>query len=163
MSNIQSNINLRFIEKKDAHILMELNNNKQIADFVVGNPQHVNIEKQLSWIENLNKEKNIKRWIICFNEQAVGTVFLSSIDFSNKVGNVNIKILPRFQGKGIGKQALSLLCNIAFDELGLFCLTANVLSYNTKSKELFEKCGFRVDGILRSRVIKNGKRFKMLL
>ncbi len=158
MNSLQLEVKLRPIEIQDAPVLMELNNSKQIADFVVGNPTQVNLEQQISWIQGLDREKTTKRWTICLGEQAVGTVFLSSIDLNNGVGNANIKLLPTFQGRGIAKRAIALLCDLAFDELGLFCVTANVLSYNIKSKMLFEKCGFHVDGILRSRVLKNGVR-----
>ena len=162
MSKPQSEIKLRPIRAEDAEVLMALNNDKQIADCVVGNPTVVTMEQQIKWIERLSEEKNIMRWTICFGDKAVGTIFLSGIDIVNSVGNVNIKILPSYQGKGIAKEALSMLCDIAFDELHLSCLTANVLSYNTKSKMLFENSGFQIDGILRSRVIKNEKRCDLI-
>lgn len=160
--NNELNVSLRPLCKEDASVLMELNNNKSIADFVVGNPQIVNMEQQLAWMSKVENEINTKRWMIDYAGIAVGTVILSSIDYSNSTGNMNIKLLPQYHGRGIAKKALIQACNIAFDELNLFCLTANILSYNVASYMLFQKVGFNKDGILRSRVIKNGKRCDLI-
>lgn len=155
-------ITLRPIDIKDAEVLMELNNNTQISDYVVGTPTFVTVNQQIEWMKKIKNEKNTKRWMICFKGEAVGTVILSSVDLVNSVANVNIKILPAFHGMGIAKCALNMICDIAFDELGIYCLTANVLSYNEKSKQLFQKVGFRIDGVLRSRVVKKDKRYDLI-
>lgn len=132
-------VHLRAINIKDAEILMELNNNEEIAKYVVGNPSIVNMEQQLKWMTAIEKKKNTKRWMIDFDEQTVGTIILSSIDMNNYVGNMNIKLLPRFQGQGIAKKALIEACNIAFGEMNLDCLTANILLFNEKSKDYLRK------------------------
>lgn len=162
MSEIESNVRLRPICKEDATVLMELNNDKAISDFVVGNPKEVNLEQQMQWMANVVHETNTVRWMIDLCGKAVGTVILSSIDYSNATGNMNIKLLSLYQGRGIAKKALLLACDIAFDELDIFCLTANILSYNIKSYMLFKKVGFHEDGILRSRVVKNGERCDLI-
>lgn len=162
MYDDKQDITLRPLDIKDAEVLMELNNNKQISDFVVGTPTVVTISQQMQWMEKIKDEKNTRRWMICFEGKAVGTVILSSVDLNNGVANVNIKILPDFQGMGIAKKALIMICDIAFDDIGLYCLTANVLSYNEKSKKLFQKVGFRIDGILRSRVVKQDNRYDLI-
>ena len=151
-------VSLRAIESTDALVLMELNNDDTIAASVVGNPAKVSLDQQMRWMARLGDEKNTKRWMITFDGPAVGTIILSSIDMANLTGNMNIKLLPAFQGKGIAKKALKLACDIAFDEIGLFCLTANVLTSNERSASLFKRIGFSVDGVLRSRVVKNGER-----
>lgn len=162
MNKQELEVQLRPICRDDAVVLMELNNNKQIADFVVGNPQVVTLEQQLRWMDRIQHETNtVRRMIVC-NGVAVGTIIISSIDEANATGNMNIKMLPAYQGRGIGKRALLDACNFAFDELNLFCLTANILSYNTASCMLFQKVGFHKDGVLRSRVIKNGERFDLI-
>lgn len=162
MNNKDSLISLRSIQMSDAEVLMELNNNSEVSNLVVGNGTVVNIEQQMKWMSNLNNEKNTKRWMIDYAGQAVGTVFLSSVDYTNHTANVNIKLLPSFQGKGIAKNAIAKVCSIAFYEMNLFCVTANVLDFNISSQMLFRKSGFHEDGILRSRVIKNGKRCDLI-
>lgn len=162
MSKCIDNIELRKIEIEDAQVLSELNNNQEIGKFVVGTPKIVTIDEQLQWIANLKFEKQTRRWMVEYNNKPVGTVILSKIDNLNYVGNMNIKLLPSYQGKGIAKIALEKACKIAFSEMGLFCLTANVLSFNNRSQKLFETLGFRKDGILRSRVIKDNQRYDLI-
>ena len=155
-------INLRTIQDQDAEVLMELNNNKEIAAYIVGTPKTVTLEEQKKWMENLQYEKKTKRWMIEYCEKIVGTVILSNIDQSNGVGNMNIKLLPEFQGKGIANAALKKACNFAFDELGMYCLTAHILPFNIKSQRLFKSAGFREEGVLRSRIVKNQTRHDLL-
>ena len=45
-----------------------------------------------------------------------------------------------------------------FEELKLYCITAHVLLDNTNSLALFDNLGFKREGILKNRVIKNGER-----
>lgn len=162
MNEQTSKVKLRPICTEDADVLMELNNSKEIAFYVVGNPQTVNMEQQLAWMAGIAREKNTVRWMVDFDGSPVGTVMISGIDAANGVGNMNVKVLPAHQRKGVAKQALMMACNLAFEELKLECLTANILSYNTASYKLFQKIGFRQDGILRSRVVKNGERYDLL-
>lgn len=147
-------IKLRWIEKKDAQILMELNNNEEIANCVVGNPKKVSYNEQLVWMAKITEEKNTVRMMIEYDRTVVGTLIISNIDFNNKTGNINIKILPKYHGKKIGTNALNMACQYAFEDLGLCCLTAHILPDNTASISLFTKAGFCKEGILRSRVIK---------
>lgn len=162
MNTHESDVRLRPLCIEDAHVLMELNNNEEISKFVVGTPRKVTFEQQLLWMTRVADEKNTMRWMIDYNGVAVGTIILSGIDGFNRLGNMNIKILPSYQGRGIAKKALLIACNKAFDEMDLFCLTANILPYNAASCALFEKLGFHKDGVLRSRVVKNGQRYDLI-
>lgn len=54
--------------------------------------------------------------------------------------------------------SIGMLLNYCFLELDLEIMTATILETNTASRALFEKSGFRLDGVLRSRVFKGGKR-----
>ena len=153
---------MRPIEIKDATVLMELNNDREIAKFVVGTSKTVTIEEQLKWMtEVLVNEKTVRRWMIDVDGEAVGMVSLSSIDLKNGTCNMNIKLSPSCQGRGIARVALKKACDIAFDEMNMSCLTAHILPYNEKSIKLFQKSGFKKDGVLRSRVVKDGARWDL--
>lgn len=158
MSKIKNNILLRDIRFEDDKLLMEMNNDSYISKYVVGSPMIVTLEQQRKWINNLSQEKNTKRFIIECNNKSVGTVIISKIDKINLTANINIKISQGNRGHGIGTESVKLALEYCFEELGLVCITAHVLSYNHASKILFEKCGFVNEGVLRSRIIKNDQR-----
>lgn len=167
MKKCQSTINeccvsLRFVTFDDAAFLMELNNDLEIAKYVVGNPKQVTLQEQMLWMKNLRLETGTKRFIVEHEGKSVGTVIISNINTSNLTANVNIKLHKNARGKGIGKQSIKQALRYCFEDIGMFCVTANVLSYNMASLRLFRSLGFTEEGILRSRVIKNDKRCDLI-
>lgn len=155
-------ISLRDIEIEDAVFLMELNNDLEIAKYVVGNPKQVTLEEQMQWMENLKLERQTKRFIIEYDGLPVGTIIISNIDLLNSVANINIKLQSFARGKGIGRQSVFLALEYSFLKMKIYCITAHVLPFNEASLALFKSCGFVQEGILRSRVIKNNKRFDLV-
>lgn len=153
---------LRDIKIDDASFLMNLNNDSEIAKYVVGTPKRVTLQQQMQWIKNLKFEVQTKRFIIEYDGIPVGTVIISDIDLSNATANVNIKLHASARGKGIGKQGINLAMEYCFKTMGIFCITAHVLLYNKASLALFKSCGFVKEGILRSRIIKNNKRYDLV-
>ena len=57
MYDYKLDITLRQIDINDAEVLMELNNNTQISDYVVGNPSIVTIKQQIEWMKKIRNEK----------------------------------------------------------------------------------------------------------
>lgn len=153
---------LRPIMNVDAAVLLELNNDKRVQECVVGNPKTVSMEEQIQWMNKIGSEDNIKRLIVELDGDAIGTLIFSDIDSVNQTAVINIKILPTNQGKGIGTEALKLGCEYAFYDLNLYCLIAHILQYNVASQRAFSKAGFKREGILRGRVVKQGERQDLL-
>ena len=113
------------------------------------------------WIEGQENRNDILRCIVALKdniENGLGTIILSDIDYKNGIAQVHIKMAKGHgRGKGYGTDALQTFVRYAFDELRLNCIYAYVLAYNIPSQKLFEKCRFKREGVLRSRVFKNGK------
>ena len=153
------NVILRAISVEDTELLMGLINDAETERMLGGSSFPVSKEGQEKWIVAQTGRTDVLRCIIALkeNNEGVGTVILSNIDIKNGVAEVHIKMDKcRGRGKGYGSDALETIVNYAFNEMRLNCIYANVLEYNTISQKLFEKCGFRKDGILRSRVFKGG-------
>lgn len=149
---------LRELEMRDAAFLMELNNDLEIAQYVVGTPKQVTLQEQLQWMEKAIADPKTKRFLVEHDGASAGTIIISAIDPAHLTANVNIKLHRDARGKGVGTAGIRLAVQYCFEFLGLYCLTAHVLSYNQASLALFERCGFQREGVLRSRVIKNGER-----
>ena len=49
------------------------------------------------------------------------------------------------------------------EELNLNRIYANVLEYNTPSKNMFMKCGFNIDGVQRQAIYKNEKFYDLII
>lgn len=158
-------IKLRAIESEDNAILLEMMNDPDIEMMVGGYSWPSSMAEQMKWFSKLENNSSILRCIIANkeNDEAIGTLILNEIDMKNGTGHIHIKIANGSErGKGYGTDAINTIVSYAFSELRLNCIFANILAYNEASVHLFEKCGFSRDGILRSRVFKQGKYVDLL-
>ena len=72
-------------------------------------------------------------------------------------------LVPRARGRGIGSLAVGLLARWAVNEAGLARVEAYVVPDNIASQRVLEKAGFRREGLLRSYLSYEGRRFDALL
>lgn len=147
---------LRAIEESEAELLCNMINDPETERMVVGWSFPVSKTEQAEWIRNQRKDGSCVRYIVEASEKAVGMASLSKLDYKNSVCELNIKLDSMAKGKGIGYRVINILLNYCFNELNLNCATAEILDYNIPSQKLFEKCGFKKEGVLRHRVYKNG-------
>lgn len=64
---------------------------------------------------------------------------------------------PDYRSKGYGTEALKLFLSFLFNELGLRKVKLNVFTFNQRAVRCYEKCGFKVDGINRKELYRDGK------
>lgn len=151
---------LRALEARDNDMLLELINDPETERMLGGAAFPVSFDNQAKWLSAQDNKGNILRCAVAPREDelaAVGTVILSDIDYRNGTAQVHIKMSKeRGRGKGYGTDAIQAIVGYAFKELRLNCVYADVLEYNLPSQGLFEKCGFKRDGVLRHRVYKDG-------
>lgn len=152
---------LRAIFEEDAQFLYNMINDPDTEKMLGGSSFPVSIAAQQNWIRRQSGNSEVLRCIIadrCQEEVGLGTVILSDIDQKNGSAQVHIKLgVENCCRKGYGTEALNTIVKYAFDEMRLHCIYADVLEYNNASQKLFEKCGFRRDGLLRERIYKGGK------
>ena len=92
------------------------------------------------------------------NDFHIGNLTLSFIDWYNKSCWVGISIgRKEYKGKGMAKEVLLEIAKYCFDQLDLHRVQAGVNANNIDSLSLFTKCGFKVEGLLRSSNNINGK------
>jgi len=149
---------LRAIELYDKEILKELMNDCETEYFLSGSSFPVSNYQQEEWIKSQKLDRHLLRYMIEDKEGkfSVGTVILSGIDYINGNGEIHIKIKKEYHGKGYGYDSISLIISYGFKELRLKCIYALINEYNLSSTKLFEKVGFKKEGLLRSRIYKNG-------
>ncbi len=150
-------IKLRAIEQSDCHFLLRMINDPKTEEMVIGWSFPVSEKEQLEWINNISHDSGNKRFVIEYETNPVGLVILSSMDFKNSTVSLGIKLIEQARGKGIGTRAIKLAKGYCFDELNFNCIAASILEYNTPSQKLYEKCGFKREGVLRKRIYKKGK------
>ena len=66
-------------------------------------------------------------------------------------------------GQGLGAEAIRSMCNFGFGELRLHRIYATTLSNNPRAIRLFEKCGFKLEGIKRQAYYQDGQYLDILM
>ena len=98
------------------------------------------------------------------NNKLIGTLGFHEIEWANQVAWLSIGIGDSgYWGQGYGYEATQLALAYAFNELNLYRLNLTVFSYNSRAIKLYEKCGFKQEGVFREYLQRDGQRYDMVL
>ena len=80
--------------------------------------------------------------------KVVGEIWVYRIE-NDRMAAVAIRVAPSRQGKGYGTEALSAMTRFCFERTELRRLWAEVDVRNAASRRMMEKCGYRLEGVIR--------------
>jgi ribosomal-protein-alanine N-acetyltransferase len=83
------------------------------------------------------------------NGKYIGHISVKNIDWVIPRGEIAYIISVEYEGKGIMTEALTAIIKFSFENLSMNRLFLRVITVNTRSYELAERCGFSREGILR--------------
>ena len=97
--------------------------------------------------------------------EPIGRIFLSRIDkHSDSLDITKIYIgNSEYRGKGLAKEVMIALLEYCFEELGLHRVTLDFYSGNERAKCLYEKLGFKHEGVARESTKKDGNYYDLNL
>ena len=156
---------LREITRDDIKVINGWRNDLELISKLGTNFRYINEETDDNWFDNYmhNRKTNI-RCAILYDEKMVGVVYLTNIDEINRCAEFHIMIGEKeVQGKGIGTYATKEMLNHAFNNLNLNRIGLTVLDDNVIALKLYEKMGFKKEGVLRETLYKNGKYHDQLI
>lgn len=159
-------VTLRPIEEEDLEFVRSLFNDPDIESMVVGWSWPVSRFQHRKWFESLPPDSGKMRFVVETPEQgAVGVQMLEHIDWKNRVATTGgIKIARTdLRGKGIGFDTGMTLFRYLFDNLQMNRVDSFIIDYNEASRRLVEKQGYRLEGVRRRYVYKNGQYHDLLL
>lgn len=156
----KNNIRLRALTMEDAKLTWKWRNQEEVRNDFSGHPFPVSYEEEAEWYE-----KNIK---VNFpnttfgveaiaGNQLVGMTFLKNINMIFRHAEFAILIDAGQKGKGYGKEACYKTLEFAFTNLGLNKVYLKVRTDNASAINIYESCGFNVEGTIRQDVYKKGK------
>lgn len=152
-------LSLRPIELNDDVVLQQLINNPLVSENVVGWTFPVSLFSQKNWIQSSTNNLSY-RLVVVDNEtnEAIGITGLWDIDWHNQSALSAIKLLPAYNGKGIGTEVVMLTMAWAFYNVGLRRLHSTILDFNGPSLGLYiKKCGWKVEGRQREAIFRKGE------
>jgi RimJ/RimL family protein N-acetyltransferase len=151
---------LRELERADLPAINAWRADYELVGLLGGSFRHVGSEVDARWFDAyLNLRAHNVRLAICVanSREIVGVVYLLNIDWINRSAEFSIQIgAASARGRGIGKAATELMLTHAFADLNLRRITLTVLATNTHAIALYEKTGFRQEGIFRQAAYKSG-------
>ena len=151
---------LRALEPDDYKTTIKWRNDDEIWSMVGGPKYFVSTEFEKQWVNNaINNPKEI-RLGICFKEtgELIGLASITDIDWINKSAHCPSMIgEKKYWGSGLGTESRLLLLEFAFYERGFERVWAHILEGNIASIKMFEKSGYKKEGLLRNSVYKNGR------
>lgn len=155
-------IYLAALERADCRKLYE------DAEYNFENPTDIlhighSTEKSDEWYEEIQKlqgKSHVRLGIFLNDGTVIGDVALQDIDWQNRSCSLGMGIEKlEYRNRGYGKQAVSLMLDYGFRNLGLERITANTLEPNISAQKSLEKLGFILEGRERKATYFGGKRY----
>src|SRR5690606_35213763 len=157
---ISETVQLRSITEKDLpNIFKGLSHPDIIKHYGVHYDTLEATQGQMKWYADIEQGKPGKWFAICAtdNLQFMGAIGLNYIIHQHRKGEIGFWLLKEFWGKGIIPQAIDLVCNYGFQQLGLHRIEAMVESENLNSKKVLTRAHFTHEGTMKECEIKNGR------
>lgn len=126
-------------------------------------------------LPNLYTEKDAEEWLkMVTDNDAITGIYRAIVCDGKLIGSVSVEkkdddveigymLLNEYSNKGIGTEAVRQVCSIAFKDLSLEQITANVFQPNIASIRVLLKNGFKYKGAIPNAVIKDGNVYDLLI
>lgn len=158
MSN--DTIFLREIERGDLPTINSWRADHALVSLLGGTFRYVGAEIDNKWFDSyLGSRAGNVRLAVCLasTREVVGVTYLLGIDWVNRSAEFSIQIgAQSARGRGIGEAATRQTLEHAFGDLNLNRISLTVLASNARAIALYEKVGFRAEGLLRQAAFKGG-------
>ena len=149
-------ITIRKFEKSDIPKKVEWINNPANNRFLHYNIP-LSVEGTERWFDSHQGETTRYDAVIEADGVPVGTIGLLSIDRKNSKAEYYIAMgETSYKGKGVAKEASKLILAYGFEELGLNRIYLFTEVDNIAAQKLFERVGFKREGILKQDVYSHG-------
>lgn len=153
-------VRLRAYDRKDIPKALEYINDAKVRKFLMpGIPFPLRMEDEIKWYESLNPfskgEYSFAVERLEDNEYIEGCG-INYVDWKNSRAEVGIFLGKPFWNKGYGTDAMRVLVNFIFNEMNLNKISLNVYSFNERAIRSYEKVGFKVEGVLKQHIYREG-------
>lgn len=158
---------LREIKKEDLQKINRWRSDNKLINCLGAPFRYINLDVDCIWYDSYlqNRNTNIRCAIVEIEkeENILGLVSLTNIDYINRSAELHIMVGDKEnRGKGIGNFAITEILKHAFNNVNLNRIELQVLESNSYALKLYEKIGFKNEGVKRQSVYKNGEFMNMI-
>ncbi|WP_326911264.1 GNAT family N-acetyltransferase [Sedimentibacter sp. MB31-C6] len=161
------NIYLSKIEKEDMKYIYKWFSDTEFLKYYDYIPPISQSKREVDKIFNdyeKSEESEVFAMKLIKSNEIIGIAGYDDIEKENKVATLFIGIGNKnIRGKGYGKESLNLLLTYGFKVIKLHRIQLNVLEFNINAISLYEKTGFKKEGIFREFVLRDNKRYDLYL
>lgn len=151
-------IELLPLEPEHLEFLRRLRNDPAMAAQVFSPSIPISTRQQELWYERQLADRSAFIFIASVEGEAlVGYGQVKHIDRVNRSVELGCHIAPEHQDKGYGAALMAKLVQFAGTTLNMHRLYLEVLARNERAIHVYEKCGFLREGVLRDKVLKDGR------
>ena len=137
-------------------------NDPEIRDNALGYRFPVTKEMEADWVDAVLRDQSRTRMVLAIEDRHdsafVGFAYLNNIDWFARNAEFGILIGDRSRhGRGLGKDALALITDYAFETLNLNRLYLRVVKLNQRAVRLYHHFGFVTEGVQRQQAFVRGR------
>lgn len=149
----------QFVDNDLENVYKGLSNPEIIKYYGVSFKTLEDTKAQMQFFADLEKEGTGIWWAVCSldNKTFYGAGGLNSLSKEHKKAEIGFWLLTDFWGQGIMTEAMPIICNYGFHNLGLHRIEGLVETDNLNCKNAMKKLDFKHEGTMRDCEIKNGK------
>ena len=163
MKQIKSGkIILRHAKLSDAQALLEIEMDKENIKNMMRHTNNINdiknsLKKEIN--EYKKRNPNSEEFIIEFDGKVAGYISIHDLNekYNEHKSVISYATHPNFRGKGIMTKAVKLITSYAFKKYKLKRISARCRTFNKGSARVLEKAGYKLEGIHKKELKKNGK------
>ena len=141
-------VTLRAPVAADVDARFALGNSVEIQQMFGADPSQVRditTEAAEAWVNNLANDP--LAWMVEAEEQLLGSIRLHTVNHADLRANIAVGLLINdVLGRGYGTEAMRVLADYAFGDMGLHRLSCRVLAFNTRAIAAYKKVGFVEEG-----------------
>lgn len=158
---------LREWRAEDKNALAAMLNNRKILDNLRdGLPYPYTASDAGEFIAAMRSSDPMKTFAFAITAEGalVGSIGVFRRDnIHARTAEMGYYIGEEYWGRGLATGAVRQVCKRIFEHTDILRIFAEPFAYNTASCRVLEKAGFRLEGILKSNAVKNGKILDMKL
>ncbi len=116
-------------------------------------------KKEEEWFDKVANDPNeVVLGIETLDGRLIGTMGLHRINSKDRTAMTGALIGEKeYWGKGFGTDAKMTLLDYAFNTLNLRKINSSVYAFNKRSLKYNLKCGYKIEGVRKKQIFRNGK------
>ena len=152
------------LRMKDVDGLMTWVNNKEVIGRFAKFDHVVSKEEAKEFINKINASPNDLSFTIeTKDKEYLGNIGIHEINWSKKTGRLAVIIgNKKHWGEGYAQEAILRILEVAFKKYGFNKIWLKVFEQNEKARHVYEKCGFKNEGVLSEKYSLKGNYFNLI-